>query len=66
MAIQAPRINIRKKYESLRDIVLNIDPEIHKADEGNKAASKRARKGLQEAKKLCMEIRKLCLQITKD
>lgn len=51
-----------KKYETLRETVINIQPDILKANEGNKAAGKRARKGLQESKNLIMELRKLCLE----
>lgn len=52
-------MDLNKKYQQLRDIILNIDPDIHKANEGNKAAGRRARKGLQTAKVMCQELRKL-------
>lgn len=53
-----------RRYETLRETIINIHPNILKANEGNKAAGKRARKGLQEAKGIIMELRKLCLEAT--
>ena len=50
-------------YERLVALVGEIRPDVEKAEEGNKAATARVRKGMQEVKTLAQEIRKEMLSI---
>jgi hypothetical protein len=54
---------LQRTYDKLRELVLNMDPEIKKADlNGNKAAGRRARTALQQVKAEAQSLRKLILE----
>lgn len=46
-----------QKFEEFKSIVANLEADIDKHDNGNKAAGTRARLKLQELKKLAQEMR---------
>lgn len=50
-------MKLTKDYTKLRDLVLKMEPDIKKMEEGVKAGGKRARKTLQEVKKLSQALR---------
>jgi len=50
-------MKITKDYTKLRDMVLSMEPDIKKMEEGTKAGGKRARKKLQEVKRLAQGLR---------
>lgn len=54
---------LQKNYSRLRDLVLNMDPDLKKAElNHNKAAGTRVRGSLQEVKNLAQTLRKLILE----
>jgi len=52
-----------QKYESLLAAVEAIRPDVEKAEKGNKAATARVRKAMQEVKAIAQEIRKEMLEL---
>jgi predicted transport protein len=50
-------MTIEKAYENLRDVVLAMEPDVRKAQAGNKAAGRRVRKGMQDIKKQAQDVR---------
>ena len=52
-----------QEYEALKTLVTEIEDEINKAQEGNKAAGTRVRKQMQQIKKAAQEIRKAIIEL---
>lgn len=50
-------MTIEKAYVNLRDVVLAMEPDVKKANAGNRAAGRRVRKNLQEIKKQAQDLR---------
>lgn len=50
-------------YQKLVQAVQAVQPDVEKAEAGNKAATGRVRKGMQEIKKICQEIRQEMLAL---
>ena len=51
-----------QEYETLKRLVLDADDDVQKALGGNKAASTRVRKKMQEIKAAAQEVRKKMLE----
>lgn len=51
-----------QNYENLIKVVNDARPDVEKADAGNKAATSRVRKAMQDVKNLAQEIRKEMLE----
>ena len=51
-----------QEYETLKELVNSIEEEIIKAESGNKAASTRVRKSMQDIKKTAQQIRSKILE----
>lgn len=55
---------VRKTYEKMRDLILNMDADLQKAElNSNKAAGRRARAALQEVKKEAQNLRRGILDL---
>ncbi len=52
-----------EEYETLKQMVMEIEEDIRKAEGGNKAAGTRVRKHMQEVKNLAQEVRKKVLEM---
>ena len=52
-----------QKYEDLVAAVEAIRPDVEKAEKGNKAATSRIRKAMQEVKAIAQDIRKEMLEL---
>lgn len=52
-----------QNYENLVAAVEAVRPDIEKAEKGNKAATARVRKAMQEVKAIAQEIRKEMLEL---
>ena len=52
-----------QNYENLVSAVEAIRPDVEKAEKGNKAATSRVRKAMQEVKAMAQDIRKEMLQL---
>jgi hypothetical protein len=52
-----------QNYDNLVSTVEAIRPDMEKAEKGNKAATSRVRKAMQEVKAIAQEIRKEMLQL---
>ncbi len=52
-----------QNYENLVGAVTNVQPDVEKAMKGNKAATSRVRKVMQEVKAIAQEIRKEMLEL---
>jgi outer membrane murein-binding lipoprotein Lpp len=52
-----------QKYENLVAAVEAVRPDVEKAESGNKAATSRVRKAMQEIKALAQDIRKEMLEL---
>ncbi len=52
-----------QNYENLVSAVDAIRPDVDKAEKGNKAATSRVRKAMQEVKAIAQDIRKEMLQL---
>ena len=51
-----------QEYETLKQLVNEIEEDIRKAEGGNKAAGTRVRKQMQEVKNIAQDIRKKVLE----
>ncbi len=49
-------------YERLKKLVAEIEPDVQKAEGGNKAAGTRVRGAMQDVKKIAQEIREAILE----
>ena len=54
-----------EQYERLKQLVMEMDDDIRKAEGGNKAAGTRVRQTLQEVKNLAQDMRKSVLDMRK-
>lgn len=54
-----------EQYERLKQLVMEMDDDIRKAEGGNKAAGTRVRQTLQEVKNLAQDMRKSVLEMRK-
>jgi outer membrane murein-binding lipoprotein Lpp len=54
-----------ESYDRLKQIIDEIEEDVHKAAGGNKAAGTRVRKAMQEVKKVAQEIRLQVLEYGK-
>jgi len=54
---------MRETYESLKQMIEEIESDIAKCEAGNKAAGTRVRKAMQEVKKLAQQLR---VQVLED
>ena len=52
-----------QNYDNLVSTVEALRPDMEKAEKGNKAATSRVRKAMQEVKSIAQEIRKEMLQL---
>ena len=52
-----------QEYETLKTLVADIESEVNKAQEGNKAAGTRVRKQMQQIKEAAHEIRSKILEL---
>ena len=52
-----------QNYENLVAVVEAVRPDMEKAEKGNKAATSRVRKSMQEVKAIAQEIRKEMLEL---
>jgi hypothetical protein len=52
-----------QEYETLKTLVTEIESEVSKAQEGNKAAGTRVRKQMQQIKEAAQEIRKAIIEL---
>ena len=52
-----------QEYETLKTLVTEIESEINKAQEGNKAAGTRVRKQMQQIKQAAQEVRSSILEL---
>lgn len=52
-----------QNYQNLCNAVEAIRPDVEKAEKGNKAATSRVRKAMQEVKAIAQEIRKEMLEL---
>ena len=52
-----------QQYENLVAAVEAVRPDVEKAEKGNKAATSRVRKSMQEVKAIAQEIRKEMLEL---
>lgn len=52
-----------QNYENLVQVVETVRADIEKAESGNKAATSRVRKSMQEIKNIAQEIRKEMLEV---
>ncbi len=51
-----------QEYETLKQLILEIEEDVAKAEGGNKAAGTRVRKKMQEIKAAAQELRKKILE----
>jgi len=51
------------EYDRLKEIVASAEPDVIKADRGNKAAGTRVRKTMQEVKAAAQDVRVKCLEL---
>ncbi len=54
-----------ESYEKIKQIIAEIEDDVHKAEGGNKAAGTRVRKAMQDIKNTAQDIRKEILEIGK-
>jgi hypothetical protein len=54
-----------ESYEKIKQIIAEIEEDVHKAEGGNKAAGTRVRKAMQDIKNTAQDIRKEILEIGK-
>ncbi len=54
-----------ESYEKIKQLIAEIEEDVHKAEGGNKAAGTRVRKAMQDVKNTAQEIRKEILDIGK-
>jgi Histone H1-like protein Hc1 len=54
-----------ESYEKIKQLIAEIEEDVHKAEGGNKAAGTRVRKAMQDVKNSAQEIRKEILEIGK-
>ena len=52
-----------QNYENLVATVDSIRPDVERAEKGNKAATSRVRKGMQQVKAIAQDIRKEMLEL---
>jgi hypothetical protein len=52
-----------QEYETLKTLVAEIEDEVNKAQDGNKAAGTRVRKQMQQVKQVAQEIRKAIIEL---
>jgi hypothetical protein len=52
-----------QEYETLKTLVAEIESEINKAQEGNKAAGTRVRKQMQQIKEAAQKVRSSILEL---
>ena len=52
-----------QNYEKLKEAVSSCADDVDKAEKGNKAATARVRKSMQEIKAICQDIRKEMLEL---
>lgn len=52
-----------QEFETLKQMVMEADADIQKAEGGNKAAQTRVRKQMQDIKNLAQDIRVKCLEL---
>ena len=50
-------------YERLKQLVESIEGDIQKAEKGNKAATTRVRKHMQDVKRCCQDIRQEMMEL---
>lgn len=50
------------EYEALKKLVADVEPDVAKAEGGNRAASTRVRKAMQDIKSAAQEVRKKMLE----
>ncbi len=50
-------------FEALKQLLADTEPDVIKAERGNKAAGTRVRKAMQDVKKLAQEVRVKVLEI---
>lgn len=52
-------------YENLQKLVNEVQPDLEKAERGNKSAAVRVRKAMQDIKKVAQDLRKEMMDIKK-
>ena len=50
-------------YNNLQKVVAEVQPDLEKAERGNKSAAVRVRKAMQEVKKIAQDLRKEMMEI---
>lgn len=55
-----------QEYETLKQMINEIEEDVRKAEGGNKAAGTRVRKQMQEVKNIAQDIRKKVLELRTD
>ena len=55
-----------QEYETLKQLINEIEEDIRKAEGGNKAAGTRVRKQMQDVKNMAQDIRKKVLELRTD
>jgi hypothetical protein len=56
---------ILENWEQIKELLVAIEPDLHKNAKGNKAAGVRARKALRELKKHAGDLVKVTLEVEK-
>lgn len=52
-----------QSYDTLKRLIMEIEPDVQKAEGGNKAAGTRVRQAMQEIKNAAQEVRKAILEM---
>jgi hypothetical protein len=55
-----------QEYETLKQLINEIEEDVRKAEGGNKAAGTRVRKQMQDVKNMAQDIRKKVLELRTD
>ena len=55
-----------QEYETLKQLVHEIEEDVRKAEGGNKAAGTRVRKQMQDIKNIAQDLRKKVLELRDD
>ncbi len=55
-----------QEYETLKQLINEIEEDIRKAEGGNKAAGTRVRKQMQDIKNMAQDLRKKVLELRTD